>query len=244
MVDERRPWTREETYKALALYLTLPYGKLHQRNPQIIALAAELNRSPGSVGFKLNNLASLDPAIIASGRKGASNTSRLDKEVWAEYEAMGLTLIEAALPATLAQEIAPSSLVTEKEVLVKQRVRQHLFRKMVLAAYDNRCCITSLSDPRLLVAGHIMTWAGNEDHRLDPSNGLCMNSLHDRAYECGLISITPDYELVVSKAVKERDNPFIQANFWQQDGLQINLPSRALPNRDWLNHHYQNRFIR
>jgi putative restriction endonuclease len=39
------------------------------------------------------------------------------------------------------------------------RVNQRFFRTVVLAAYENKCCITGLAAPELLVAGHIVGWA-------------------------------------------------------------------------------------
>jgi len=36
---ERRLWSREELLVALNLYLKLPFGKMHSRNPEVIRLA-------------------------------------------------------------------------------------------------------------------------------------------------------------------------------------------------------------
>ena len=47
-----------------------------------------------------------------------------------------------------------------EDILATTKVRrgQALFRSAVLSAYRNRCCITGLLDPRLLVASHIVPW--------------------------------------------------------------------------------------
>ena len=79
---ERKPWTRDELILAINLYCKTPFGKIHVRNPDIIELASNLERTPGSVSYKLANFASIDPSL---DRKGASNVSKLDKEVWAEF---------------------------------------------------------------------------------------------------------------------------------------------------------------
>lgn len=42
----------------------------------------------------------------------------------------------------------------EREVIIKQRFNQHLFRNMVLSAYNNTCCITGLARPELIEACH------------------------------------------------------------------------------------------
>ncbi|MEY2844153.1 MAG: hypothetical protein RI920_2190, partial [Pseudomonadota bacterium] len=82
-----RNWTREQVLAALHLYTQLSFGQLHQRNPDIKALAERMGRTPSSVAMKLTNLASLDPQITASGRKGLPGASQLDREVWAELQA-------------------------------------------------------------------------------------------------------------------------------------------------------------
>jgi len=45
-----------------------------------------------------------------------------------------------------------------KIVSSKNRVGQSFFRRAVLSAYNNKCCITGLSIPQLLVASHIVPW--------------------------------------------------------------------------------------
>ncbi|WP_262756286.1 hypothetical protein [Acinetobacter gyllenbergii] len=70
-------WNKEQTILALFLYYQIPFGRLHARNPLIIKWAEIINRNANSVAMKLVNFASLDPVIIASGRKGMGNTSSL-----------------------------------------------------------------------------------------------------------------------------------------------------------------------
>lgn len=61
----RQNWTREETLKAFALYFILPSGKHDKKNPDIVALANELGRTPSSVVLKLGNIKANDPALTA-----------------------------------------------------------------------------------------------------------------------------------------------------------------------------------
>ncbi len=82
-----KSWTPEQVKLAFHLYCQLPFGRLHQSNPEIIALAELIGRTPSAVAMKLTNLASLDPAIIASGRKGLSGASNLDRAIWDEFHA-------------------------------------------------------------------------------------------------------------------------------------------------------------
>ena len=43
-----------------------------------------MGRTPSSVAMKLGNFASLDPAIIRTGRVGLTGATALDRKVWAE----------------------------------------------------------------------------------------------------------------------------------------------------------------
>ncbi|MCC7423760.1 MAG: HNH endonuclease [Planctomycetaceae bacterium] len=82
-----RRWTRDELLLAMHLYCRIPFGRQHAHAPEIIELAAALDRTPGSVAMKLNNLTSLDPEEQARGIKGLSGASDLDRQVWAEFQA-------------------------------------------------------------------------------------------------------------------------------------------------------------
>src|SRR4249920_3062329 len=83
--EGQRLWSREELILAINLYCKLPFGRLHRSNPEVIILANLINRTPNSVAYKLVNFASLDPSLKARGIKGASNTSKLDIEIWDEF---------------------------------------------------------------------------------------------------------------------------------------------------------------
>lgn len=122
------------------------------------------------------------------------------------------------------------------------RVNQRFFRKMVLAAYDNTCCITGLNMPALLVAGHIKPWA-DEANRLNPRNGLALNALHDRAFELELFTIRPmDYVIEVAPAVRSGRRPHAQAagallGQYHSQGLRLPARPRFLPNPELLAWH-------
>lgn len=72
-------WTRNETLAAFHIYLQLPFGQLHRNQPRIVQLSQWIGRTASAVAMKLVNLASLDPQIVASGRRGMGNASKLDK---------------------------------------------------------------------------------------------------------------------------------------------------------------------
>jgi putative restriction endonuclease len=78
-------WTRDELILAINLYCKLPFGKMHKSNKEIIQFANLIGRTPSSIALKLVNFASFDPTLKERGIKGASNTSKLDKQIWDEF---------------------------------------------------------------------------------------------------------------------------------------------------------------
>jgi len=79
-------WTRQQLLVAFSLYCQLPFGKLHSRNPEIIKYAQLIGRTPSSLAMKLTNIASIDPAVISSGRKGLKGASKNDRKMWDEMQ--------------------------------------------------------------------------------------------------------------------------------------------------------------
>lgn len=69
---------------------------------------------------------------------------------------------------------------------------------MVLSAYNNSCCITGLARQELVEACHIINWSDDNQNRLNPCNGLAMNTLFHKAYDKYYLGITPDYTVVIS----------------------------------------------
>ena len=110
---------------------------------------------------------------------------------------------------------------------------------MVLATYNNTCCITSIDNTDLLIASHIVPWSKDEKNRLNPTNGLCLNALHDRAFDKGLITISAkDYTIKVSSKLKTKTViSQIASTFFSFEGVQINLPDKFLPSIKQLKIH-------
>lgn len=125
---------------------------------------------------------------------------------------------------------------------VKVRVNQSVFRQMILKTYESRCAISGIDLPQLLVAGHIVPWAENENERLNPENGLCLSNLYDRAYETGLICIDTDYKILVSRQIKaESSKEFYQNFFGRFEHQIIQIPKTYQPKKEFLEYRL-NRF--
>ncbi|PSS68230.1 hypothetical protein AYI85_13670 [Shewanella algae] len=83
MANQRR-WERDELLVAFYLYSHTPFGRISQRNPEIIQIAELMQRSASSLSMKMANIASCDPSITSTGRKGLPGASRADKAMWQE----------------------------------------------------------------------------------------------------------------------------------------------------------------
>lgn len=244
-------WTREQTILAFHFYCQTPFGQLHAKNKKIIELAALIGRTPGALAMKCVNIASIDPAIRESGRAGLSNASALDREIWEEFHADWDGLVEQAealrafllresqTPQTqLGDEYAGMDFTGETRLaLVKQRVKQAFFRRSVLSSYGGKCCISGVSDGRFLVASHIVAWKDDASIRLNPANGLCLSTIHDKAFDNHLFALTDDHRIVLSKQLREAKDQFLRDVFWKLEGTQIALPERFVPELAFITRH-------
>lgn len=248
-------WTREELIVAFNLYCKIPFGKIHNRNPEIIELAKILGRTPSAVSWKLANLASLDPSLKKRNIAGASNRSKLDAEIWEEFsgdwerlafESEKLLAQKIGKPVEVVSDVDVFDLPKagkEREGIVKIRVNQSFFRKAVLAAYNFQCCITGLAIPEMLNASHIVPWSKDSENRVNPRNGLCLNVFHDRAFDRGLLTITSDLTVKVSPIVKRiTKDPFASEFLLKFDGHSVHKPERFAPNLDFIRYHNDNVF--
>ena len=246
-------WSRDELIVAFNLYCKIPFTKINANNKAVKKLAPVIGRSTSSVALKLANFARLDPALRKRNISGMSHGSKMEAEIWNEFNddweelAYQSELVLAKLRNDSVENSAGITSVDlpregkERDALVKTRVNQSFFRQTVLASYDSRCCITGISIPELLVASHIIPWAVDKKNRMNPCNGLCLNALHDKAFDKGLITITADYRLKVSEVLRKRGavaEPF----FMPYDHQRIALSQRFLPSREFFEYHNKNIF--
>ncbi len=253
----RKNWDRDELIVAFNLYCKVPFGKITSNNPEIINLAKIIGRTPSAVALKLVNFARLDPELQKRKIAGMSHGSRSEEEIWNEFHGNWDELAfesEILLARFKGEPIEKSAKINlenlpdegkERDAIIKARVNQNFFRSAILASYENKCCITGISIPELLVASHIIPWSKDEKNRLNPHNGLCLNSLHDKAFDKGLITITEDYKLKLSPALmKYKKNEAIENFFLPYGDQTISLPKKFLPDKSFLRYHYENVFMK
>jgi putative restriction endonuclease len=200
-------WSRDELILAFSLYSEIPFGKIHMSNPKVLELSRLLGRTPGSVSMKLSNFARLDPALQARGIVGLQRGAKGEKEIWDEFrerpevlafESQQLLAQKLGRPIEEVSEIRTDDLPQqglEREAVIRVRVNQSFFRRRILSAYEFRCCVTGLNVRELLVASHIVPWSEDPANRLNARNGLCLNPLHDRAFDRQFMWIDPEFRI-------------------------------------------------
>ena len=256
MAGRPNNWTRDELILTLSVYFQLPFGRLNRVTPEVKELARIIGRSDNSAALRLVNFAACDPYIINSGRSGMIGGLAMCKPIWDEFADDQERLFSEAqtIKANLLHQSVEESLdITtqdlegkEKSAVIKQRINQSVFRSMILANYEEKCAITGINIPDLLVAGHIIPWsASTPQQKLNPENGICLSALYDKAYDKGLITISPDdYTIILSSALREYETQdYFDKHFGIIRGRIISMPIEHKPNRDFLAYHRDKVFL-
>jgi putative restriction endonuclease len=230
----RKNWTREEHILAFNLYNRISFGSIGMGNPQVIELARLLGRSVGSVSYKLTNFARLDPALKARGIRGHEHGAKGESETLLANQ-LGKPLEEVA-------DVDDRDLPTEgidREATVRIRVNQSFFRRRIVSAYESRCCVSGLTVRELLVASHIIPWAEDVPNRLNVRNGLCLNALHDRAFDRGLMWIEDGFVIRFSNRLAASRRKTDDTLTWLTsfEGQPLRLPKRFSPDPELLQRH-------
>ncbi|MBQ0007162.1 MAG: hypothetical protein KBT40_00355 [bacterium] len=155
-------WSRDQEIVALYMYCLIPFNKVSGTNPHIVKMAKIIGRpNANSLKAKIGNFGKFDTNLNAVG---LGHSIHLDEEIWNTYnghwqelEVDALKIIKEFQMSTNDEtqtEMPFIPIGKEREVIIKQRFNQHLFRNMVLSAYNNTCCITGLARPELIEACH------------------------------------------------------------------------------------------
>lgn len=219
---------------------------MHHGNPDVVNLAALLGRTPGSVALKLVNFARLDPSLKNRGIGGMSHGAKGEEATWNEFvnDPEALAVEAAELRSHLSGESPESADPVpppgrDALGMAKRRIGQSFFRTAVLAAYNERCCVTGLSVPSLLMASHILGWADDSKHRTNPRNGLCLNALHDRAFDRFLMYFDDDRRVrfVAHRLPAGFDTEFGNQWLLSFQGAPLKAPNKFLPEPAFLAAH-------
>lgn len=247
-------WSRNELMLVMNLYTKLRYGQFNYKNSEVIKLASLIDKTPGAVAFKLVHLSRQDPKHkervkgLANPGKNAIEmynefTNNWDEMLYksevllAKYQDRTLedNFLEKEDIITIEKDILSGKEGIDIERLVKTRVNQVLFRKVVLNNYSNSCAICGLNLDDLLVASHILKWSEDKSNRLNPENGICLCNIHDRAYELGYLGIQSDYKISLSPLLSQiQELDTYEALFKRHENKSIILPDKFYPNKEFL----------
>lgn len=92
---------------------------------------------------------------------------------------------------------------TDKEQLVKTRIGQGSFRKLLIEKRGCECQLCSINLPEVLRASHIQSWSkSSPEERMDIENGLLLCANHDALFDRHLISFdSNNYGIKISSSI-------------------------------------------
>lgn len=253
----RNNWSREELILTFNLYLKIPFGKFHQGNKEVIELASLIHRTPSAVAMRLSNFASVDPFHQKRGITGLRGGIAQVQPIWDEFSENKEDLIFES-EKILAQiqkttiENKYSSILKDVENLegetkvraVKTRINQNVFRQIVLANYSGKCAVTGFDSASFLIASHIIPWSVDKKNRLNPQNGILLNTLHDKAFENGFMAINNEFQILICSDFLKSKDSFVQSYFTAFHKKEIKMPVRFLPDTELLQKHFEEKFQR
>lgn len=124
-------------------------------------------------------------------------------------------------------------LETEKERLIKSRIGQGAFKKLLIKR-ECKCALCGVTDPRILIASHIKPWSiSTNEERLDMNNGLLLCPNHDALFDKNIISFDVQGEIVISKTLDDPARIFMNV----YDGMRIELAEKQVI---YMENHFKN----
>lgn len=234
-------WTHEDIIIAYALYCIMPLNKINSSNKVIQQVAEIISHPVASLVMRMRNFQHLDPRTSA----GLGHVAKADKIIYEEFkhnwgalslQAEALTGL-ALFDSTPIQGAKPLSSLTDRSKTNRERA---FFRQSVIAAYDGKCYISGCQLPKMLIASHIKPYRAcrDESERVSPENGICLNTFYDKAFDSGLMTITPSMQIRISPIVKNNANDdFTRQWLIDLDGNTLPAVSRFAPQREFLEYH-------
>ena len=234
-------WSREDIIIAYALYCVTPLNQITPKNKVIQQVGEIIPHSVASIVMRMRNFQHLDPRA----GEGLNHVAKADKEIYNEFcHDWGALSIEAEnlsglalFDATPLHGAKPLSSLTDRSRVSRER---HFFRQSVFAAYDNTCYVSGCKLPRMLAASHIKPYSKcrDESERTDPENGICLNAFYDKAFDSGLMTITPSFKLFISPVAKNTtQDDFTRRWLLSLDGTVLPPPLRFPPRSVYLEYH-------
>jgi len=159
--------------------------------------------------------------------------------IWSEVSKR-LETLEA--DGSLRVSVAPGEDRYGNPSLVRPRLGQGGFRVVVTDAYQRKCAMTGESTLPVLEAAHILPFSEQGPH--STHNGLLLRSDFHKLFDLGMVTVTPEYRVEVSRRIKEEW--FNGKAYYRLHGQPLaNLPGRPedQPNPEFLRWHNEHRFV-
>jgi putative restriction endonuclease len=161
---------------------------------------------------------------------------------------IGSVEISDDTPFQLDETQTPFVFEQEREritALTTRTVRDRVFRRVVLRAYDERCAVTGLKlinggGRAEVAAAHIRPVEHNGPDIIN--NGLALSGTVHWMFDRGLISLSDDLDIIISRQVNDRDG--VESLINRSGKLIGPLAARDRPHPAFLAWHRENCFKR
>ncbi len=133
--------------------------------------------------------------------------------------------------------------VEDSQAITSSRPWQGAWSRRVKGAYAYQCAICAISTAEFLVSSHIIPVGDgkHKDKRKDPSNGICLCSIHDKAFDGGYLTVTEDLKVKVS--VKAKSDKILFSYLEPFDGSTIKKALKYSPKAEYLQYHKKYIFL-
>ena len=220
----------DDLFNAEAGSIVYKYRGSDASNSDIVALRRAMERQ-----LPMIYLVGIDPGyydVVAPIYISGDSPSSLEFTLQADQASL-TTGAQSTVMTAARREYAT------RAVLV--RLHQQKFRRMVLSAYREQCCICRLRHVELLDAAHILA---DRHPKGEPvvSNGLGMCTIHHSAYDANIIGIDPDAKVHLREDILlEKDGPMLKHGLQEMAGRVLVQPRKPdlRPNPDFLAERYE-----
>lgn len=180
--------------------------------------------------------------------KGFDSNEYVGKELWSKIEHTMESYVNGLPMSSESSFVATESSWPGfgQTVLKKVRLGQGAFRVLVTDAYNRKCSISGEKTLPVLEAAHIKPYVEKGPHAIN--NGLLLRSDIHKLFDGGYITITKDYKVEISRAIKEEfenGREYYQYHGENLKFLPSNIIDRPGPNFiEWHNNIFKGDFKR
>ena len=85
--------------------------------------------------------------------------------------------------------------------------------------------------------------ADRREKQTESKKCLCLSSIHDKAFDIGMITITKEMTVKVSKCYMGSKDSFYEMALMAYDGKPIAVPEKFQPSDEFLSYHRENIYL-